>query len=75
MLSEKKICSCYIYYKPLVDNDVPGYFVFLCYCIVHYENTSMQHTAIFHSCKMTIFDYFHIFAHNIDCGYSLELPQ
>ena len=42
-----------------------------------YENTP---TAIFHGCKndnskMIFFYYFHIFAQNIDCGYTLELPQ
>ena len=40
----------------------------------------MQYTAIFHGCKndnfqMKFFDIFLIFAQNIDCGYSLELPQ
>ena len=34
----------------------------------------------FHSCKndnfqSKAFDYFHIFAQNIDCGYTLEPPQ
>ena len=34
----------------------------------------MQLTAIFHGCKndniqLKVFDYFHIFAQNIDCGY------
>ena len=38
----------------------------------HYENTPMQHTAIFHGCKndnfqLIVLDYFHIFAQNIDC--------
>ena len=47
---------------------------------IHYENTPMQHTAIFHDCKndnfrLNCFDYFHIFAQNIDCGYTLEPPQ
>ena len=46
----------------------------------HYENTPMQHTAIFHGCKndnfqLNLFYYFHIFAQNIDCGYTLEPPQ
>ena len=46
----------------------------------HYENTSMQHTAIFHARKndnfhSKSFDYFLIFAQNIDCGYTLEPPQ
>ena len=42
-----------------------------------YENTPMQHTAIFHCCtndifRLKFFDYFHIFAKNIFCGYTLE---
>ena len=46
----------------------------------HYANTPMQYTAIFHDCKnvnfqLNIFDYFHIFAQNIDCGYTLEPPR
>ena len=46
----------------------------------HYENTPMQYTAIFHSCKndnfkLKIFDYFHIFAQNIYCGYTLVWAQ
>ena len=37
----------------------------------------MQYTAIFHGCKndnfqLKYFDYFHIFAQNIDCWYMLE---
>ena len=40
----------------------------------------MQHTAIFHGCKndnfhLSLFDYFLIFAQNIDCGYTLEPPH
>ena len=40
----------------------------------------VQYTAIFHGCKndnfqMNFFDIFLIFAQNIDCGYTLELPQ
>ena len=47
---------------------------------IHYENTPMQHTAIFHARKndnfhLKFFDYFLIFAQNIDCGYTLETPQ
>ena len=47
---------------------------------VHYGNTPMQHTAIFHGYKndnfqLKYFVYFHIFAQNIDCGYTLEPPQ
>ena len=46
----------------------------------HYENTPIQHTAIFHGCKndnfqMKFFDFLYIFAQNIDCGYTLELPH
>ena len=49
------------------------------YC-KHYENTPMQYTAIFHSCKNDNFqmknsDNFIIFAQNIDCGYTLEPPR
>ena len=36
-------------------------------CRNHYENTAMQHTAIFHGCKndsfqLNVLDFFHIFA-------------
>ena len=46
----------------------------------HYANMSVQYTAIFHGCKndnfqMKSFDiFFLIFAHNIDCRYTLEPP-
>ena len=48
--------------------------------VLHYENTPMQYTAIFHGRKNDNFpmkncDIFHIFAQNIDCGYTLEPPQ
>ena len=48
--------------------------------IVHYANTPMQYTAIFHGCKNINFqiknsNIFLIFAKNIDCWYSLEPPQ
>ena len=47
---------------------------------IHYENMSMQYSAIFHSRKNDDFqiknyDIFLTFAQNIDCGYTLELPQ
>ena len=47
---------------------------------VHYDNTPMQYTAIFHGCKIDNFqmkkcDIFLIFAQNIDCGYTLEPPH
>ena len=50
------------------------------YLLIHYENTPMQHTAIFHGRKndnfhLKCFDYFLSFAQNIDCGYTLEPPQ
>ena len=46
----------------------------------HYENMSMHYTAIFDGCKngnfkLNFFDYFHIFAQNIYCGYTLEPPH
>ena len=46
----------------------------------YYENTPMQHTAIFHARKndnfhLKMFDCFLIFAQNIDYGYTLEPPQ
>ena len=45
-----------------------------------YENTPMQYTEIFHSCKNDNFqmkncDIFLISAQNIDRGYTLEPPQ
>ena len=51
-----------------------------CVSVAHYANMSVQYTAIFHGCKndnfqMKFFDIFHIFAQNIDCGYTLEPPQ
>ena len=50
------------------------------FLVVHYENTPMQYTAIFHGNKNDfVLDKklinFLIFAQNIDCGYPLELPQ
>ena len=47
---------------------------------IHYANVSVRYTAIFHGCKndnfqMKIFEFFLIFAQNIDCGYTLEQPQ
>ena len=45
----------------------------------HYGNMSMQCTTIFHSSKNETFyvkknDNFLIFAHNVDCGYTLKPP-
>ena len=47
---------------------------------IHYANTPMQYTSIFHGCKNVHFqknflNIFLIFAQNIDCGYTLEPPQ
>ena len=57
-----------------------GTVVILCLDNLHYANTSMQYTAIFHGCKnvnfqMIFLNIFLIFAQNIDCGYTLEPPQ
>ena len=46
----------------------------------HYKNLPMQYTEIFSSLKMENFirkknDIFDIFAQNINCGYTLELPR
>ena len=46
----------------------------------HYENTPMKYTAIFHCCKkdnfqLKLFDFVHIFAQNIYCGYTIEPPH
>ena len=48
--------------------------------LYHYDNTHMQYTVIFHSCKNDNFqmkngDIFLIFAQNIDRGYTLEPPH
>ena len=54
---------------------------FLDFFGIHYENTPIQYTAIFHGCKNVHFQmkffkiFFLIFAQNIDCGYTLEPPQ
>ena len=46
--------------------------------LIHYDNTPIQYTVIFQGCKNDYFqmkkkeDSFLIFAHNIDCGYTLE---
>ena len=49
-----------------------GYLIYLFHVSRHNENMSMQYTAIFHGCKnhnfqLKMFDYFHVFAQNIDC--------
>ena len=49
-------------------------------CICHYENMPMQYTKIFKVVKnenvqQKMFDFFLIFAQNIDCGYMLEPPR
>ena len=47
--------------------------------VLHYENMSMQYTAIFHGCKsdnvqMKNCDMFLIFSQNINRGYTLDPP-
>ena len=47
---------------------------------IHYDNTPIQYTVIFHFCKNDYFqmkncDIFLIFVLNIDRGYTLELPH
>ena len=48
---------------------------------LHYENTPMYYTEILKVIKKNIFfhqknfDIFHIFAQNVDCGYTLEPPR
>ena len=49
-------------------------------CFPHYENTPIQIHLKFYHQKMTNLqiktsDIFHIFAQNIDCGYSFEPPR
>ena len=46
----------------------------------HYEDLPMQHTEIFLALKIEYFqlknfDIFLVFAQNINCGYTLELPR
>ena len=46
----------------------------------YYDNTPMQYTTIFHGGKnvnfqMKHYDFFLIFAQNIDRGYTLDPPQ
>ena len=41
----------------------------------HYENMSMQYTAIFHGSKNEKFWIKNDNAQNIDCGYTLEPPK
>ena len=48
--------------------------------VAHNQNMPMQYTAIFIAVKndnfqSNYFDYFHIFAQNIYCGYRLEPPN
>ena len=42
---------------------------------MHYVNMPTQYTAIFMAVKSENYDQFLIFAQNIDCGYTLELPH
>ena len=63
---ETAICSLFIFQKRFLD--------------AHYENMSVQYAAIAIFDKNDNFymkscDIFHIFAQNIDCGYTLEPPH
>ena len=47
--------------------------------VYHCDNAPMPYAAIFNGCKIDNFqmkkcDIFGMFAQNIDCGYTLELP-
>ena len=60
-------------FEERIDKPVP-------WVTVHYDDTPVQYTAIFHGCKNDKFqmkncDIFLIFAQNIDLGYTLEPPQ
>ena len=57
------------------------FYIFVLHVCVHYENTPMQHSAIFRGCKndnfqSNVLDYFLTFVENIDCWYmyTLESP-
>ena len=82
MINRIKMCffSILVYFIYICDNTCCLSFACDVMDNFHYENTSMQHTAIFHGCKngnfqLIVFDNFHIFAQNIDCWYTLEPPQ
>ena len=64
-------------FAPCEASDQPVYPLIL---FGHFANIPMQYTGIFHGCKndnfqLILFDFFHSFAQNIDCGYTLEPPQ
>ena len=64
--------------KQILDNT--GYTLDITPGLYHYENLPMQYTEIFFICKNCKFywktlDIFNIFAQNIDCGFTLELPR
>ena len=55
------------------------FIILTCLCN-HYDNNTLQYTAIFQGCKNDNFqmkncDIFLLFAKNIDHGYTLELPH
>ena len=63
----------------VINRFVFGHWVVIYHILDHYENLLMQYTANFSIAKIEIFhwknfDIFVIFAHNIDCGYTLEPP-
>ena len=71
------------------QSQLPGKISSTCYLLklptevkdrVHYENTPIQIYRKYYNQKKETFliknsDIFHISSQNIDCGYSLELPQ
>ena len=73
---DARVCKKYIhvYVALLYSSLVPKI------CLMHYGNTPMQYTAIFHGCKNDNYQmknviFFSFFAQNIDRGYTLEPPQ
>ena len=76
----KEIKAALVNVSPALLKKMANVFGAMVSLIIHYENTPMQYTAIFHRCKNDKFqikncDIFLIFAQNIDRGYTLELPQ
>ena len=77
----RKIClPCTPHFYYIKVSTLHGRVIMMVSMSVHYANTPMQYTAIFHGCKNVYFqvyflNIFRIFAQNIDCGYTLEPPQ
>ena len=75
-------CNIYNPCSPIIYSDNEFGFVCVCVCVLsfHYENTPIQihckfYRGKYENIKMKNCDILLIFAQNIDCGYSLELPQ